>query len=375
MARIGIVGTGYIAKGILLSLERTGDLEVSRVFTHSDPSRRADYPRPDLLTNQVDDLVSSSDLVVVASGDPLRAVEPVEAAMASSLPVVTMDAELQVTVGSTFARWGWFSEAEGDQPGCLAALREEALAMGFAPLVYGNLKGFLNHHPTLEEMRYWSGVQGISLDKTVAFTDGTKVQIEQALVANGLGAGIAKDGLLGITAESVDAGGVALAQVAEDLGTPLSDYLLGVPGAPAGVFLTARHEAEEQPYLQYYKMGGGPYYTLLRNYHLCHLEVAKTVRRALEGRPPLLNNGPAPTVQVVGVAKKLLKQGKVLRHPIGSFEVRGVAVRTADHPDHVPLGLLDGARLLRHIEAEQTITLDDVELPDSRALELWRGLR
>jgi predicted homoserine dehydrogenase-like protein len=52
-----------------------------------------------------------------------------------------------------------------------------------------------------------------------------------------------------------------------------------------------------------------------------------------------------------------------------------VAVKTADHPDHVPLGLLDGARLLRHIDAEETITLDDVDLPDSRALELWRGLR
>ncbi len=375
MARIGIVGTGYIAKGVLMALSRTDDLEVVRVLTHSDPSRRNDYPRPALLTNSVEDLVAESDLVVVASGDPVGATAPVEAALAASLPVVTMDAELQVTVGSHFARRGWFSEAEGDQPGCLAALREEALAMGFSPLVYGNLKGFLNHHPTLKEMRYWSRVQGISLDKTVAFTDGTKVQIEQALVANGLGAGIAQDGLLGITAEDVPSGGVALARTAEDLGEPLSDYLLGVPGAPAGVFVTARHEEEERPYLQYYKMGDGPYYTLLRNYHLCHLEVAKTVRRALGGGPVLLNNGTSPAVQVVGVAKKLLKQGKVLRHPIGSFEVRGVAVRSRDHPDLVPIGLLDGARLTRHVEEGQTITQNDVDLPESRALELWGGLR
>ncbi len=93
MARIRIVGTGYIAKGIMLALGHCDDLEVVRVLTHSDPARRTDYPRPALLTNQVDDLVSESDLVVVASGDPLRAVEPVEAAIGASLPVVTMDAD------------------------------------------------------------------------------------------------------------------------------------------------------------------------------------------------------------------------------------------------------------------------------------------
>ncbi len=84
-------------------------------------------------------------------------------------------------------------------------------------------------------------------------------------------------------------------------------------------------------------MGEGPCYTLLRTYHLCHLEVAKTIRRALEGRPPLLNNGTAPSVQVVGVAKRPLAEGECLRHPMGSFDVRGVAVRIADHPDHVPM--------------------------------------
>jgi len=375
MTRIGIIGTGYIAKGILMALDRTDDLRVTRVFTHSSPEKRTDYPKRALLTNSIDELVGEADLVVVASGDPIRATEPVEAAIDASLPVVTMDAELQVTVGSHFARRGYITEAEGDQPGCLAALREEALAMGFAPLVYGNLKGFLNHHPTPEDMRYWSEVQGISPDKTTAFTDGTKVQIEQALVANGFDAAIARDGLLGPTAADVQAGGAELARTAEALGRPVSDYLLGVQGAPAGVFLTGRHEEEMQPYLRYYKMGDGPYYTLLRNYHLCHLEVAKTIRRTLEKKPPLLNNGTAPSVQVVGVAKRPLAEGEVLRHPMGSFDVRGVAVRIADHPNHAPIGLLDGARLVRPVPAEGMITMDDVELVESRALELWRGLR
>ena len=123
-------------------------------------------------------------------------------------------------------------------------------------------------------------------------------------------------------------------------------------------------------------MGDGPHYTLLRNYHLCHLEVAKTVRRALEGRPPLLNNGTEPTVQVVGVAKRALAEGETLRHPMGSFDVRVVAVRIADHPDHVPIGLLDGARLARRWAAEETITRYDVDSPRagrSRGSRRWHS--
>ena len=41
-------------------------------------------------------------------------------------------------------------------------------------------------------MLHWSRRNGISLPMVTAFTDGTKLQIEQALVANGLGATIAR---------------------------------------------------------------------------------------------------------------------------------------------------------------------------------------
>ena len=40
-------------------------------------------------------------------------------------PVVTMDSELQVTTGSYFVGQGYITEADGDQPGCLARLHEE----------------------------------------------------------------------------------------------------------------------------------------------------------------------------------------------------------------------------------------------------------
>ena len=57
-----------------------------------------------------------------------------------------------VTAGSCFVHKGNLSEAEGDQPGCQAALKEEAEALGFRAVVYGNMKGVLNHEPTREDV-------------------------------------------------------------------------------------------------------------------------------------------------------------------------------------------------------------------------------
>lgn len=73
-------------------------------------------------------------------------------------------------------------------------------------MVYGNIKGFLNDDPLPAEMAFWSKKQGISLHQVTAATDGTKVEFEQALVADRLGADIIKPGLSYLPAESVRGG-------------------------------------------------------------------------------------------------------------------------------------------------------------------------
>ncbi|MCK4221978.1 MAG: NAD(P)-dependent oxidoreductase, partial [Dehalococcoidia bacterium] len=211
------------------------------------------------------------------------------------------------------------------------------------------------------------------LDKVISFTDGTKVEIEQALVANGLGAGIAAPGLLGIASEDVKTGAEALAGRAKGLGYPISDYILS-PKSPPGVFIAAEHDERQEDYLRYYKLGEGPYYVLLRNFHLCHLEVVKTIRRVLHGGGVLLNNGENPAISVAAIAKRPLCPGSRIERGIGSFDVRGTAIRIADNRKHVPIGLLANAIVTRHIDAGQQITLDDVELPESSALRFWREL-
>ncbi len=313
------------------------------------------------------------DTVFDATGDAIHSTVVVEKALRAGRRVVTMNAELHVTTGSYLAELGYLTEAEGDQPGALAALRNEAIAMGFEPMAFVNIKGFLDPNPTRESMIYWSKVQNLSLAETTSFTDGTKLHIEQALCANGLGAGIAAGGLIGGSVSDL-AETDYLVDEARALGQPISDYVQ-CKNAPPGVFILARHKVQDtHPHY-------GPYeklltrdrraYLLLRPFHLCALEVGKSLRAAASGASPLLSNGPVPYVGVAAVAKRDFSPGDGIDHPIGSFDVRGHAIRSADMPEHVPLALLAGARFRRRVGAGETVLFSDVDLPESRALEIW----
>jgi predicted homoserine dehydrogenase-like protein len=234
------------------------------------------------------------------------------------------------------------------------------------------MKGFLNHHPTAEDMTYWSRKQGISVEQTTSFTDGTKIQIEQALVANGLGGTVTRQGMLGPKATDVANAAIELAQFAAELKQPISDYVLA-PGN-AGVFVVGTHDESEKGALSYLKLGDGPFYVLIRPFHLCQYEIIKTVRRVLQGNGVLLNNSAKPTVSVVGIAKTDLPAGTRIDRAIGGYQVRGEAARMVDVKGHVPIGLIQNAVTTRAIQAGQTFMFDDLDLPDSLALSVCHEL-
>lgn len=371
--RIGLVGTGFIASGFArLIHNHASDLSLSAVLTRRPLDRSDGFPFPDLLTHSMQEVLDTSDLIVECSGDVLHATSVIDTALRAGKPVVTMNSEFHVTTGSWFADKGLLTEAEGDQPGSIAALREEAVMMGFKPLVYGNMKGFLNHHPTPEEMAYWAGKQGISVEQTTSFTDGTKIQIEQALVANGFGGTVTQQGMAGPKATDVTKAAIDLARTAAERGQSIADYVLA-PGN-AGVFVVGSHDQSEWKALNYLKLGDGPYYVLVRPFHLCQYEIVKTVRRVLNGGGVLLNNSSHPTISVVGIAKTDLPVGTSIRRAIGGFQVRGEAARIQDVPKHVPIGMIQDAVITRPVQAGQMLTFDDVELPDTLALTIARQL-
>jgi len=371
-AKIGIVGTGFIGDGLKKTIAFLPDLSVSRILTQ----RGLDsFPGEQVYTNSVDELIEESDLVVECNGDAIYATEVLSQVLDAGIPVVTMDAELHITSGSYLSTKGLITEAEGDQPGALAALGKGLASIGFVPLVYGNLKGFLNYNPTVEDMQYWAKFQGISLEQVTESTDGTKVQVEQALIANGMGAVIGKQGMHGLESEDIYKDSKVLASYAKQKGMPISDYLLRKPQAkgwfPAGVFITAEYDQGQASVLKYLKLGEGPFYTLVKNYHLCHLEIPNTIRQVLQGEGVLLDNSMQPSASVCVIAKQDLKPGLQIKRANRSFLVRGEALCIKDAMNHLPLGLTCDLVVRRPIKAGQMIELDDVDLPDSRAYQGW----
>jgi predicted homoserine dehydrogenase-like protein len=346
------------------------DMQISRVLTRRPLSTMTDFPLADVLTNSLDELIDNSDLIVECSGDVFHGTAVIERAFEAGLKVVTVNAELQVTTGSYLAGKGFLTEAEGDQPGSLAALREDALQMGFQPLVYGNMKGYLNHDPSPEDMAYWANRQGISVDQTTSFTDGTKVQIEQVIIGNGLGATITRQGMEGLASTNLDDSASLLGMMAERVGQPIVDYVIPSGYPAGGVFLVGRHDEDQARAIEYFKLGRGPFYTLVRPFHLCSLEVGKTVRRVLSGGGVLLNNSTEPTLGVAAIAKRAMNPGELIERGIGGFQFRGEAIKLAQHPDHVPIGLLRKTALKRAVEPGQIITFDDIDILPSRALDI-----
>jgi len=369
--KIGIVGTGGIARGLAKLISRRNDMVVSGILTRRKGLIDDLGVSQDLLTLFPEKLMDASDVIVVSTGDPIYSTKIIDLAFTYNLRVVTMDADTLVVSGSWLSQRGVFTEANGDQPGCLAALNKEVIQMGFKPLVYGNIKGFLNQTPSLEDMVYWAQKQGYSLSSVTSFTDGTKLQIEQCLVANGLGLTIAKQGMIGLETTNFEKGAYALGQEAQDRGTVLSDYIISRE-SPPGVFITATHQEDLAAELKTYKMGDGPFYMLYKPMHLCFFEIPNSILNLVERGEKLIDNGTHPTISVASIAKQKIEAGSFIDKGIGSMQIRGEAITIAENADHVPVGLMSHVHFKRDIEPGQVITFDDVELPESLAYQAWR---
>jgi predicted homoserine dehydrogenase-like protein len=322
------------------------------------------------------------DAVIEVTGTIEYAAHAVTAAIEGGKHVVLMNAELDGTVGPALKRRAdsagvVYTVSDGDQPGVQMNLYRFVLGIGLRPVLCGNVKGLHDpyRNPTTQEgfARQW----GQNPQMVTSFADGTKISFEQAVVANATGMRIARRGMYGPTVEPGthvrDAAGLFPSD--ELLAGPgLVDYVVGADPAP-GVFVLAAHDhPRQQHYLKLYKLGEGPLYCFYTPYHLCHFEVPTTVARAVLFGDAALAPRDGLEVEVVAAAKTDLRAGDTL-DGLGGYMTYGLAENAppARAERLLPIGLAEGAKLMRDVPKDAVLTLADVALPAGRLCDRLRA--
>jgi predicted homoserine dehydrogenase-like protein len=404
--RVGMVGAGFMARGIALQLVGVtpGIRLVAIANRHIEGAKRA-YEEAGVApvcvvdsVGQLEGVVRRGECAVTEDADLLCEADGIDAiiettgtiefgahvvltAIERRKHVIMMNAELMSTLGPLLKtradRAGViFTNDDGDQPGVIMNLYRYVKGLGVKPLLCGNIKGLQDpyRNPTTQAnfARQWKQ----KAPMVTSFADGTKISFEQAVVANATGMSVAKRGMFGPTVpvntpiqEAV--GWYPLQDLAA--GPGIVDYVVGAAPSP-GVFVLGTHDHPAQHhYLNYYKMGAGPYYCFYFPYHLCHLEISTTVARAVLFADPTVTPAATPRVEVVATAKTDLRAGQVL-DGIGYYMTYGQCENSsvALAENLLPMGLAEGCKLLRDIHKDQVLTYDDVEVPANRLCDRLR---
>lgn len=302
-------------------------------------------------------------------------------AIACGKDVVTMNAEVDATIGSAIRRHAdkagvIFSVSDGDQPGVQMNLWRFVKSIGLSPMVCGNIKGLQDEYRNPTTQKSFAEQWGQNPYMVTSFADGSKISFEQACVANATGMTVEMRGMRGGDFEGhVDelchSGRYDLDRL-RALGGVVDYTVKSKPGP--GIFVLATLDDPKQRHmLDLYKLGKGPLYSFYTPYHLCHFEVPLSAARVALFRDSVLS-AERPSVDVITLAKTDLKAGDTL-DAIGGYKTYGqcetYAVSRAE--DLLPQGLAEGCKLLRDIPKDTALTYADVELPADRLCDRLRA--
>lgn len=284
--------------------------------------------------------------------------------------VIMMNAETDATVGCALKHIAdeegvVYTNSDGDQPGVLKRLVEYVQGIGFEIVAAVNCKGFMDVNATPDSIRPWALKQNTSLPMTTAFTDGTKMNIENAVLCNSTGLVPDVRGMHGIKTDLPTALADCM-RVFKRRG--IVDYTLG-GNFGGGVFVIGFGDdpVMVQPYMRYLKMGDGPNYLFYRPYHLCHIETPLSIAEAVLDHEPTIAPLGKPVAEVIAIAKRDLKPGDVL-DGIGGYAIHGQIDTAENAAGLLPVGLSNGIALIRPVRKGDPIPLSAVRLNEESTL-------
>jgi predicted homoserine dehydrogenase-like protein len=238
----------------------------------------------------------------------------------------------------------------------------------------GNIKGLQDRYRNPTTQKGFAEKWGQTPSMVTSFADGSKVSFEQAIVANACGLHVKTRGMSRGYEHKEHVDTLTKYYDADELRAlgGIVDYVVGAQPNP-GIYCIAEHtDPKQRHYLNLYKLGEGPLYSLYTPWHLCHFEVPNTVARVVifgDADVPLAG----PLVEVCACAKKDLKAGEVLDE-YGNYMTYGEAVNSSEMREkrYLPEGLVEGCKLKRDIAKDEVIGYDDVELPPGRLADALR---
>lgn len=357
---VGLIGAGCMGKGICHQLSITPGMQMKWVadIDLNAAQAAAALTEDTIASNDVCSLIQneSVDVVVESSNSILAAFEYCKLAIESGSHVVLMNAEVDLAYGPELRALAdkhqvIVTSDAGDQHGVIATMIDEIKLWGFQIIQAGNIKGFLNRYATADQLLTEADKRNLNPIQCCAYTDGTKLNIEMAVLANAYGFKPTQIGMEGPKVAHVN----EVLDKFDFTNIPVEgsiDYILGAePGG--GVYVIGKCDNPVQtPYLNYYKLGEAPYYLFYRPYHLCHLETTTAIAKAVFFKQPILSPPVKKICDVYAIAKKDIAAGTEVDHAIGGDHFYGVVatVEEGEAGNWVPIHSIEENKfLLTHL--------------------------
>jgi predicted homoserine dehydrogenase-like protein len=393
--RIGIIGIGSMGKGIVFqsllvpgikcvavadinmekcinSLESTGQ---DYKIVHNLLEMHAAIGKGTVAICEDGELLAKCemvDILIEASNSIIPAAHFAIAALRNNKHLILVNSEIDLILGPYLLQLASqnnliYTSGDGDQYGVIKHLIDEIQFWGFQLVMAGNMKGFLNRYANPTTIVPEAEKRNLNYKMCTSYTDGTKLSIEMALVANAFNLNTVTPGMIGPPALHVQdvLQCFNLAELWKER-KPFVDYILGAQ-PNGGVFVVGYCDnAYQRAMLEYYKMGKGPYYVFYRPYHLCHIEVLATVK-AVEKGMALLQPSYGFRTNVYAYSKRNLKSGEIL-DGIGGYSCYGLIENQKDNIESpgLPICIADDVVMKKDVEKDQKIFLSDIEYQHDR---------
>jgi predicted homoserine dehydrogenase-like protein len=376
LVRVAIVGIGAMGLGIVRTLLKAKNIEIVAIADKNPKALKglqSILPLNTLTTTEPSKILEENpDILIDATPAILESAILITHALKQKINVILMNSEVDQLLGRFLAKKAQengviLTSDAGDQYGVLARMIQEVKLMGVEIVMAGNNKGFLDRYATPASIINEAAKRRMSLDQCVADTDGSKLAIEMAIIGNAENLGLLGKHMTGPRIDNLyDALSAFDLEAARKTGGVV-DYVLGATPGGSVFVVGYLEDPEDQFYMNYYKMGKGPYYLFVRPYHLCSFETLFAIRSIVEFNKPILVQE-RRTLEVCAYAKTNLKSGTNL-DGIGGYHLYGLL----EKPGGLPIGLADGAVTLKDKKKDEPIKWEDVEIPEKDPLlAIWK---